>query len=71
MSTEVVELRNALCSFPLSIISRYLVSRYRLVIFRTTLRKQLIPAEDEIGEVVAAAGIAAVAGHTLVPHNGL
>ena len=71
VSAETTILCSTLCSFPLSIISCYPINNIKLVIFRTTLRRQLIPAEDEIGEVVAAAGIAAVAGHTLVPHNGL
>ena len=52
-------------------ISRYLVNRYRFVIFRTTLRRQLISTEYEIGEVVATAGIAPATGYTFVPHQGL
>lgn len=70
-SAENIGLCIILCSFPLSIISRYLVNRDRVVIFQTTLRQQLIPAEYEIGEVVVATGIATVAGHTFVLHYGL
>ena len=51
---------------------RYLVNKDRLVSFRTThRRRQLVPAEHKVGQIVAAAGMAAVPGHTLVSHNGL
>ena len=68
---EAADIRSARCCLPLSIIFRYLVNRYRLVNFRTTFRSQLVPAEDEIGGVVAAARMAPAAGHTLVPHQSL
>ena len=68
---ERSDLCRTLCSLPLSIIPRYLVNKYRLVIFRTTLRRQLVPAEYKVGEVVAATGMAAVLGYALVPYQSL
>ena len=71
-SEEAACLCSILCSLPLSIIPSYLVNRYMLVSFRTTLRRRyLVPAEHKVGEVVAAAGIAATAGHALVPYQCL
>ena len=68
---EIDDLRSAFCSLPLSMISRYLVNKYRLVIFRTTLRRQLVAAEYKVGQVVAAAGMAPAACYTFVPYQGL
>ena len=52
-------------------ISRYLVNKDRLVSFRTTLRGKLVPTKNEVGQIVAAAGMAPAAGHTLVPYQCL
>ena len=68
---EAAVLQSSLCSFPLSIISRYLANRNRRVSFRTTLRMQLIPAEHEVGQIVAATRMAPAPSHTLVSHQNL
>ena len=48
-SGEIADPHNAVCFLPQSIIFRYLVNRYRFVIFRTTLRRRyLVPTEHKI-----------------------
>lgn len=72
VSAETTILCSALCFLPLTIISRYLINRYRLVSFRTTRRRRrVVPAEHKVGQIVAVVGMAVEASHTLAPYQGL